>query len=106
MENQEKIQQMHFLEQNLQAILMQKQAFQMELSEIDLSLKEIANSGEDIYKIIGQLMLKVQKNKIIEELNSKQSLVKSRIKNLEKQEENLSEQSKKIREEILKSNKK
>lgn len=97
---------MHFLEQNLQAILMQKQAFQMELSEIDLSLKEIANSGEDIYKIIGQLMLKVQKNKIIEELNSKQSLVKSRIKNLEKQEENLSEQSKKIREEILKSNKK
>jgi len=103
---QEKIQQMHFLEQNLQAILMQKQAFQMELSETNSALGEVEKSNEDVYKIVGQLMIKMPKEKIKDELQNKQKLFKLRFETLEKQESELSGQVNKLREEILKSPKK
>ena len=52
MENSDsKIQEIQFLEQNLQNLLMQKQAFQMELSETQAALKELENSGEEVFKI-------------------------------------------------------
>ena len=55
----EKIQQMQFMEQNLQSILMQKQAFQMEISETTSALNEVEKSKDDVYKIVGQLMIKI-----------------------------------------------
>ena len=45
-EQNKKIQEMQILEQNLQNFLLQKQAFQMELSETQSALKEIENSGD------------------------------------------------------------
>ena len=71
MVSQEKLQEMQFLEQNLQSLMMQKQAFQMELSETKAALKELDNYGEDVFKIVGQLMLKKDKTKMKEELNNK-----------------------------------
>ena len=67
-----KIQEMQILEQNLQSLLLQKQAFQMELSETQSALKEIENSGEEVFKIIGQLMIKTDKSKIKQELLNKE----------------------------------
>ena len=99
--NNEKIQQMHFLEQNLQSILMQRQAFQMELNESIAALKEIEDSKDDVYKIIGQLMIKVSKDKIKEELTKKEKLIGKRLEALEKQEKELSSQATQLREEIL-----
>ena len=70
MENQDqKIQEMQLLEQNLQNILMQKQAFQMEQAETDSAVKEIESAGDEVFKIIGQLMIKSDKEKIKEELS-------------------------------------
>ena len=46
MADNNKIQEMQFLEQNLQNIILQKQALQMELSETNSALKEIENAGE------------------------------------------------------------
>ncbi len=105
-EQNQKIQQMQFLEQNLQAILMQKQAFQMELSETVSALKEIEKSEEDVYKVIGQLMIKVSKDKIKEELNNKKRLFETRMDSLTKQEESLTEQVNNLREGIIGSIKK
>lgn len=105
-EQNQKIQQMQFLEQNLQSILMQKQAFQMELSESVSALKEIEKSSEDVYKVIGQLMIKVSKDKIKEELKNKEKLLETRMNALTKQEETLTEQANKLREEIIGSIKK
>ena len=64
MENQEKLQELQILEQNLQRIMMQKQTFQMELAETDSALNEVSASKEDAYKVIGQLMIKVSKDKV------------------------------------------
>ena len=74
-EKNKNIQELQFLEQNIQNIFFQKQAFQMELTETQSALREIENSQEDAYKLIGQLMIKVPKSKIIEELSEKEKLL-------------------------------
>ena len=78
MVSQEKLQEMQFLEQNLQSLMMQKQAFQMELSETKAALKELDNSGDDVFKLVGQLMLKTDKKKMKEELITKEKLLEKR----------------------------
>ncbi|MBI2003965.1 prefoldin subunit beta [Candidatus Pacearchaeota archaeon] len=95
------IQEAQFLEQNIQNLFFQKQAFQMELTETHSALREIENSKEDAYKLIGQLMIKVSKSKIIDELSEKDKLLNLRIKNLEKQEKSFSEKLEQLREKIL-----
>lgn len=104
-ERDKKIQEMQILEQSLQQILMQKQAFQMELSETQSALKELDNSGEEAYKVIGQLMLKTDKKVIKEELKNKEKLLKTRTDTLDKQEEEFSKKLEKIRDEIIGSGK-
>ena len=104
--DQNKIQEMQILEQNLQNLLLQKQAFQMELSETKSALKEIENSGDDIFKIIGQLMIKADKNKVKEELLNKEKILSLRIKTIEKQETSLTEKLTSLRDEVMKHSKK
>ena len=102
----DKVQQMQFFEQNLQAILMQKQAFQMEMNETVSALKEIEKSEEGVYKLVGQLMIKVSKENIKKELKDKEKIIGTRLKRLEEQEEKLDSETKKIRDEIVKDSKK
>ena len=103
--DQEKIQELQMMEQTLQNLLMQKQAFQMEVNETKSGLEELEKAGEDVYKIIGQLMIKSDKEKIKKDLEEKQKLLDLRVKNLEKQESSISEQSEKLREEVMSSKK-
>jgi len=101
-ETQQKIKQLQIFEQNFQAILMQKQAFQMELTETENALTEIAKSKDDIYKMIGQIMIKTDKNKVESELKRKQELLSLRLKTFEKQESELTKQLEDLRKEIMK----
>ena len=103
---EEKIQEMQLIEQNLQNLLFQKQAFQLELSENEAALKELQRSGEDVFKIIGNLMIKTDKSKTLEDLENKKKLLELRFKSLKKQEDTLTSQLEKIREEFLKASKK
>jgi len=96
------IQEIQFLEQGLQNILFQKQAFQMELSETQEALKELENSKDDVFKVIGQIMVKFEKSKMKEEMLNKLKIFDLRIKNLEKQEISLSNRIESIRDESLK----
>ena len=97
-----KIQEMQFLEQNLQNLLFQKQAFQMELAETESASKEIENSKDDVFKIIGQLMIKTDKEKMKEEISNKKKVLDLRVSAIEKQENALNENLEKLREEVLK----
>jgi prefoldin beta subunit len=99
----ESVQEIQFLEQGLQNILYQKQAFQMELSETKEALKELENSGDEVYKVIGQIMIKSEKSKIKEEMLSKIKIFELRMKNLEKQEVALTDRIEKIRDDGLKA---
>jgi len=103
MVNENKIQEMQILEQSLQNIFLQKQAFQMELSETESALNEIEKAGDEVFKIIGQLMIKTDKSKVKDELLNKKKILDLRLKTLQKQETALSNKIEEIREEIMKS---
>jgi len=101
--DQNKLQEMQILEQNLQNLLLQKQAFQMELSETESAITEVEKSSEDVYKIIGQLMISTKKDDVLADLKKKQEMLELRVKTLEKQEGTLSEKADKLREEFMNS---
>lgn len=98
--NEQEIREIHLLEQNLRNLLLQKQAFQMELSETKAAKKETEKSNE-VFKIIGQLMIKSDIKKVLEELSNKEKLLDLRIKSLEKQESELTNMLESLRKEIL-----
>ena len=100
--SQEKIQEMQVLEQNLQNLFMQKQSFQIELSETQSALKEILGSGDEVYKMVGQLMIKSNREKIKGELENKEKFLEIRLTSVEKEEAFLMEKLEKLREEIMK----
>jgi prefoldin beta subunit len=101
--DEQKLQEMQILEQKLQNTILQKQAFQMELAETDAAFVELEKAGDEVFKIIGQLMLKSDKSKIKEELIDKQKMLQLRISTFEKQEKFLTEQLEKFREDISKN---
>ncbi len=96
-----KIQEMQMLEQNLQNLLLQKQAFQMELSETQSALGEIGKSGDEVFKIIGQLMIKAEKGRVREELSDKEKIITLRINSIEKQETSLAKKLEGLQKEVL-----
>lgn len=106
MDSNSAIQEMQFIEQGLNTILLQKQAFQLELSETQTAIKEIHESGDDVFKIVGNLMIKSNKEKIKVELGSKEKFLDVRIKTLEKQEISLTEKLQKLRDDLLTSSRK
>jgi len=101
-ETQDKISQLQILEQNLQNVLLQKQAFQMELNETENAAEEISKTKEDVYKLLGQIMLKVPKENIEKELIRKKDILNLRLKSLEKQESQFKKETEKLRQEVLK----
>jgi len=100
-EKERKVQEIQILEQNLQNLLLQKQAFQMELAETIAAKREIENAGDDVFKIIGQLMIKSEKSKIKEELSNKERLLDLRVKSIEKQEMVFAEKIETLRKEFF-----
>lgn len=102
-EVQEKIQELQIFEQNLQQFLIQKQAFQLELSETSSALAELENTKDDVYKIVGNIMIKSGKSEIQKELKEKKDIIDLRLKSLDKQESSLREKTDKLREEVMKS---
>ena len=97
---------MQQLQQNLQAIMMQKQQMEVESVETDRALEELRKAGVDdaVYKAAGSVMVKAKKDDLIKELEEKKELSTTRAKVLEKQEtrvkENLKEVEAKINEMI------
>ena len=100
--NNEKIQEMQIMEQRLNNMILQKQSFQMELSEAEGALSEIENS-DDVFKIIGNIMIKSDKNSVKKELSEKREVLSMRIKAIEKQEDVVSEKVEALRDDLMKS---
>ncbi len=104
-ETEEKISQLQLIEQSLQNLLIQKQQFQLQVSEIDAASKELETS-EEAYKIVGNIMALGKKEDLQKDLKEKKEVVELRIKSFEKQEMQVKEKASKLQEEILKKIKK
>ncbi len=102
-EVEEKIEHLQLFEQNLQALLMQKQTFQSQLLEAENSIEELKKAKENPYKIIGPIMVLSDKDKLKKELEDKKEMLNLRIKTIERQEDETRKKAKELQEEIMKS---
>ena len=101
---QEQVGKMQQSQQNLQSILAQKQQVEMENTESERALEELqkVSGDEHVYKYAGSILIKSDKKTLIEELEEKKELSKTKSTVLAKQEErlktSLQEQEQKIQE--------
>ena len=103
LETNKKVQELQMLEQDLQRVLMQKQSLEIEMNEAGNALTELLKTGDEVYKILGGIMIKSDKKSLKSELEEKKKILEIKIQSLEKQEKNLDEKSDSLRLEIQKS---
>lgn len=101
---QEQLLKMQQTQQNLQSIMTQKQHLEIEKAETEKALEELKKAGDDdaVFKHAGTVLIKSTKKEMIDELEEKQEMAKTRATVLAKQEdrvkETLKEQEAKITE--------
>ena len=100
-EVQEKVVQLQNMETRLNGLVMQRQAFQSQLFEIENALTELKDASES-YKVVGQVMCACDKATLEKDLKGKQKLIETSSANLEKEEIKLKEQFEKLQEEVMK----
>jgi len=99
-ETKNKISKLQILEQRLNSILLQKQTFQTQLLEIENALGEIEHSSET-YKIVGNIMVSMEKEELTNELSSKKELFDVKMKSIDKEESKLREEANELQKEVL-----
>ncbi len=89
-------------QQNLQAVLAQKQQVELELGETEKALEELGkvSDSEAVYKFAGNLLVKVKRDEVVKELNEKKELGNTRKMVLAKQESRFRETLKDLQTKI------
>ena len=98
----EQVARLQQLQQNLQAIMMQKQQVELEIAETDRALEEIKKTeiGDMVYKSAGPLLIKSKKEDIMKELQEKKELSNTRVMVLTKQEARVKDNLKEVENKI------
>ncbi|HKZ93819.1 MAG TPA: prefoldin subunit beta [Candidatus Bathyarchaeia archaeon] len=101
---QERLLRLQQLQQALQSVLTQKQQLELELTETEQALSELAKMDDNaiIYKSIGSLLVKAEKAKVTTELTERKELFNARVSVLGKQEERLRTQAKDLQARLQK----
>ena len=99
-ETGKKIQELQVFEQQLQQGALQKQTVQVELNEVINALTEISKTKDEVYRLIGGIMVRADQELLAKELTEKKRILEIRIQALEKQETLIEDKIKKLREEI------
>lgn len=101
---QEQLMKLQQSQQNLQSIMNQKQHLEIEKAETEKALEELRKVADEdsVFKYAGTVLIKSNKKDLIDELEEKQEMAKTRATVIEKQEvrvkETLKEQETKITE--------
>ena len=98
----EQVARLQQLQQNLQAIMVQKQQVELEVVETDRALEEIKKTeiGDMVYKSAGPLLIKSKKEDIMKELQEKKELSNTRVMVLTKQEARVKDNLKEVENKI------
>jgi len=88
---QEQLAKLQQTQQNLQSILAQKQQLEFDKLETEKALEELQKVNDDdmVFKHAGTILIKSNKKDLIEELDEKKELAKTKASLLTKQEERL-----------------
>ena len=98
----EQVSRLQQLQQNLQAIMMQKQQVEIEAMETGRAIDELKKIGPDdtIYKNAGPLLIKANKDEVSRELEEKKELSNTRLMVLTKQEARVKDNLKEVEAKI------
>ncbi len=77
------------LEKQLQVLVLQKHQLQLQLNEIGLAEEELKKAKGEIYKSMGVIMVKSNKEDADKDLKERKELVNMRVTTMAKQEEKL-----------------
>ncbi len=90
------------VQQQAQALMMQKQQLEIAMHETDKALEEIAKlkDGDTIYKSIGGILAKAERADVETELKERKETLNLRIKTLERQEKRVVTRMNEMRDKI------
>lgn len=90
------------LQQTLQAVVAQKQQLELEMTETDRALSELEKvTGETpVYKSVGSILVKADKEGLLTELKERKELLNTRVTVLGRQEERTRERIKDIQQKL------
>lgn len=99
---QQRLLRLQQLQQTLQGVLNQKQQLELQLTEVEQAVTELEKLNETavIYKSIGALLVKSEKDKVTTELTERKELLTMRVDVLAKQEERLRTQVKDLQDKL------
>lgn len=99
---QQRLMRLQQLQQSLQGVMSQKQQLEMQLNEVEQAKAELEKMEETavVYKSIGALLVKSEKNTVETELTERKELLKMRVDVLAKQDERIKTQVKELQEQL------
>jgi prefoldin beta subunit len=99
---QEELVRLQQLQQTLQAVVSQKQQLEMDMTETDRALTELEKvTGETpVYKSVGSILVKADKQALLSELKERKELLNTRVTVLGRQEERTRERLKDIQQKL------
>lgn len=87
--------------EELRFVSLSLQQYKARLVEIEKALKELEKSSDEyVYKALGRLLVKADKNTVIEELKSEKELVEIKVKEFERKEKLLQERLKSLERQL------
>jgi len=99
---EQELQKFDTMRRNHETLTAMSQTLQAELTEVKGTLEELKKQSDDTvtYKAVGQVMFKVEKPAVEEELEDRQKTIEMRLASTSKQTEKLAEQLKELQSKI------
>ena len=99
---QEQLVRLQQLQQTLQSVVTQKQQVELELNESDKALAELEKSTDEtpVYKSVGSILVKSNRQTLLTELKERKELLTTRVTVLGKQEERTRERLKEVQDKL------
>ncbi|MDY0266400.1 MAG: prefoldin subunit beta [Methanimicrococcus sp.] len=99
---QNQIAQIQQVQQQAQALAMQKSQIDVMTKEAEMAIEELEKTSEDsvVYKSVGELMIKSDKTSLLSSLKDRQESFSLRIQSIERQEERLNTRFKQLQEQL------
>jgi prefoldin beta subunit len=99
---QNQLAQLQQVQQQAQALAQQKSQLEIMLKESDMAIDELdkLEEGGVVFKNIGNLMIKSEKNKTIEEIKDKKETLNLRLQTINRQEERISKRFTQLQEQL------
>jgi prefoldin beta subunit len=99
---EQELQKFDTMRRNHETLTAMSQALQSELGEVKSTLEELKKQADDVvtYKAVGQVMFRVEKPALVDELDDKQKTLEMRLASTKKQLDTLTEKLQELQNKI------